>query len=72
MNQTLERSHHGEQRPVRQSLVTAAIIVLTAMALLWGWNTVAADFGGLPELQFRHALAPVLAAAGLAWLVKRV
>jgi len=65
MTPTLEHAHRPARRLIRELLLTAAMIALTAVALLWGWNTVAADFGGLPQVQFRHALAPLLVAAAV-------
>lgn len=44
---------------------------LAGVAVLWCWNTLAADLFGLPEMQFRHAIAAasaILVVGGLAAL----
>lgn len=37
--------------------------IAASIAVLWAWNTLAADLFALPNMQFRHALAAVLLAA---------
>lgn len=56
----LGRRAHG-----RRIAVCAALFLLGAVALLWGWNTVAADLFALPEARFKHAIAVEAAVAAL-------
>jgi hypothetical protein len=65
----------GRGKPI----VLGTLAVLTAgIAILWGWNTLAADHFGLKPIEFRHALAAeVLLIAiggllGLSGIVRRV
>lgn len=50
---------------------------LAGVAVLWSWNTLAADLFGLPEMEFRHAAATALAisvvgaVAALPWFARR-
>lgn len=52
--------------------------IAAGVALLWGWNTLAADFFGLARMEFRHALAAEVlliaagALVGLRGIVRRV
>lgn len=53
--------HRGATSHGRRYLVIVALFLAAAVALLWGWNEVAASLFGAPVLQFRHVLAPLLA-----------
>ena len=50
-----DKSHR--QGGVHTATVAIAAIALGAVALLWGWNTVAADLLGLPVAKYVHALS---------------
>jgi hypothetical protein len=63
-DQTQPAHHRG---PGRKALILLAILIGGAVTLLWGWNTLAADFAGLPKAGFRHALAFELSILALAW-----
>ena len=41
----------------RHIAIGALALLVAALGILWGWNTLAADFFGLTRMEFRHALA---------------
>ena len=50
-----DKSHrHNRLRPL---VIAVSGIAVSAVALLWGWNTVAAGLFGLPLATFVHALS---------------
>ena len=46
-------TNHGHGKFIVQ---TTLLVILSGVAILWGWNTVATLFA-LPVVQFKHALA---------------
>lgn len=56
------RTHHGRVRTLVMSSLT---LLLGAVLLLWGWNTVAVGLLGAPEARFIHAIAFEGAIAGV-------
>ena len=38
-------------------VAAAAVLLVSGVLMLWGWNTLAVELFQAPEAQFRHALA---------------
>ena len=49
---TFENKGHG-----RMIVLSLIAVIFGAIAILWGWNTVAIDLLGQPKMEFRHAIA---------------
>jgi len=63
-NRGNERLHrHGHR-----ALISLGFLLLAAVLVLWGWNTLAVDLFGAPVAKFKHALAFEAVAGGI-WLV---
>lgn len=60
---THEPSHRRHGRTLAVAILGA---FLAGIAVTWGWNTMMAGLGGLPEARFVHGLATVTAVAALA------
>lgn len=53
---------NGEKTYGRIALGAVMALALTGVAILWSWNTLAAELFGLAPMEFRHALAAALLA----------
>jgi hypothetical protein len=62
-------NHQQRRLPRTRGLLFGATIALAlAVALLWSWNTLAADLFNAPTAKFKHALACELAIFALGLL----
>ena len=44
----------------RTIFMSLTAVFFAGIAILWSWNTIAADLFAQPEMEFRHAVAAVL------------
>jgi hypothetical protein len=51
---------HGNKTYGRTALGALLALAATGIAILWSWNTLAAELFGLAPMEFRHALAAAL------------
>ncbi|MDA0703167.1 MAG: hypothetical protein O3A96_08010 [Proteobacteria bacterium] len=56
---------HARRAHGRRIAISAALFLLGAIALLWGWNAIAVDLFMLPEARFKHAIALEAALAAI-------
>ena len=44
----------------KRLLIGTAIVIVSGIAVMWAWNTLAVDLFQLPAVKFRHAFAAEL------------
>jgi hypothetical protein len=60
---------HPTRQLISHSLIAIATLLVSAVLVLWAWNTFVPEVFGLTAIQYKHSLALVVLGFGLSFVL---
>ena len=60
---------HQTRQLISRSLIAVGTLLVSAVLVLWAWNTLVPEVFGLTAIQYKHSLALMILGFGLSFIL---